>query len=420
MRRLRFFVGLLALVGAIPGWGQQLKQAPLKESIIAFQDVSVIPMDTERILPHQTVLVRNGKIVEAGSADLVHPPPGTMLINGHGRFLVPGLADMHTHVDRKGMLPLFLAAGVTTVLNMGLASPEFVTSTREEIRKGSVVGPRVFAAFLIDGPGDPGPEYVPVCERDARAAVDRAKLEGYDFIKAYERLQPDIFAAVLDEAKKQHIAVVGHLATAVGLENSLAQGQVMIAHAEEYYKTYFGNKPDDARIPSAVELTLRSGAYVTPNLSFFAALTRTTSDPKSFDERMAKRDIAFLPPDIRGDWLSDRPSKSSDRFVPELATLKKLTLALSKAGVPLLAGTDSPGGGMPGSSLDDDVEQLVGAGLTPFKALSAATRVPGKFIHQFVPGTEEFGTITSGASADLVLLTANPLIDIRNLREPLG
>jgi tetratricopeptide (TPR) repeat protein len=420
MRRLRSFAGLLVLVGAIPGWGQQLKRAPLKESIIAFQDVSVIPMDTERVLPHQTVLVRNGKIVESGPADVVHLPPGSMLINGRSRFLVPGLADMHTHVDRKEMLPLFLAAGVTTVLNMGLASPEFVTSTREEIRKGSVVGPRVFAAFLIDGPGDPGPEYVPVCERDARAAVDRAKLEGYDFIKAYERLQPDIFATVLDEAKKQHIAVVGHLATAVGLESSLAQGQVMIAHAEEYYKTYFGHRPDDARIPSAVELTLRSGAYVTPNLSFFAALTRRTSDPKSFDERMAEPDIAFLPPDIRGDWLSDRPSKSSDRFVPELAILKKLTLALSKAGVPLLAGTDSPGGGMPGSSLDDDVEQLVVAGLTRFQALSAATRVPGQFIHQFVPGTDEFGTITSGASADLVLLAANPLIDIRNLREPLG
>ena len=155
------------------------------------------------------------------------------------------------------MLPLFLASGVTTMLNMGLASPEFVTTTRDEIRKGSVVGPRVFAAFMIDGPGNARSQYVPVCERDARAAVERATLEGYDFIKAYERLQPDIYAAVLDEAKKQHIAVVGHVSKAVGLESSLAQGQVMIAHAEEYYKTYFENKPDDTRIPTAVELTLR-------------------------------------------------------------------------------------------------------------------------------------------------------------------
>jgi tetratricopeptide (TPR) repeat protein len=420
LRRLGYVVGLVVLAGGIPAWSQQANQRPPKENIVAFQDISVIPMDTERVLPHQIVLVRDGNIAEVGSVSAVRLPPGTMLIDGRGKFLIPGLADMHTHVDRKEMLPLFLAAGVTTVLNMGLASPEFVTTARDEIQRGSVLGPRVFAAFLIDGPGDPGPEYVPVCERDARAAVERAKLEGYDFIKAYERLQPDIFAAVLDEAKKQHIAVVGHIATAVGLESSLAQGQVMIAHAEEYYKTFFENKPNDARIPAAVELTLRAGAYVTPNLSFFATLTKMTSDPKSFDERMAEPDIAFLPPDIRGDWLADRPSKPSDRFVPELAMLKKLTLALSKAGVPLLAGTDSPGGLIPGTSLEDDVEQLVSAGLTPFQALSAATRVPGQFIHQYVPGVKEFGTIATGASADLVLLAANPLIDVRGLRLPVG
>lgn len=168
---------------------------------------------------------------------------------------MPGMADMHTHVDRKETLSLFLAAGVTTVLNMGLASPEFVTVTRDQINRGSVVGPQVFAAFMIDVPGDPGPEYVALCEEDARAAVARATLVGYDFIKVYSRLQPAIYAAVLDETKKQDIAAVGHIPTAVGLEKSLAQGQVMIAHAEEYYKTYFQNKPDDARIPEAVALT---------------------------------------------------------------------------------------------------------------------------------------------------------------------
>jgi hypothetical protein len=420
MRLKPAFATYLAVAASIAVWGQQATQIPPTDSTFAFQDISVIPMDTERVLAHQTVVVRDGRIFEIRSAMTAQLPPGTTVINGRGKFLMPGLADMHTHVDRKEMLPLFLEAGVTTILNMGLASPEFVTSTRDEIRRGSIPGPRVFVAFLIDGPGDPGPEYVPVCERDARDAVDRAKLEGYDFIKAYERLQPGIFAAVLDEAKKQHIAVVGHIAPAVGLESSLAQGQVMIAHAEEYYKTYFGKKPDESKIAPAVELTKHWGAYVTPNLSFFAALTQRTSDPKSFDKRLAEPDMSLLPPDIRGEWLEDRPASASDRFVPEFAILKKLTLALSNAGVPLLAGTDSPGGGMPGSSLDDDVEQLVGAGLTPFQALAAATRLPWQFIHQFVPGADEFGTISPGAAADLILLSANPLLDIHNLREPLG
>ncbi|MFY9648197.1 MAG: amidohydrolase family protein [Terriglobales bacterium] len=418
--RLGVIAGAVVLALAIPARCQSVGESRSGTNAIAFRDISVIPMDTERVLPDQTVVVRNGKIVEIGPATSVHLAADTVVIDGRGKFLMPGLADMHTHVDRKEMLPLFLASGVTTMLNMGLASPEFVTTTRDEIRKGSVVGPRVFAAFMIDGPGNARSQYVPVCERDARAAVERATLEGYDFIKAYERLQPDIYAAVLDEAKKRHIAVVGHVSKAVGLESSLAQGQVMIAHAEEYYKTYFENKPDDTRIPTAVELTLRAGAYVTPNLSFFATLTTMTSDPNSFDRRMAEPDIAFLPPDVRGNWLADRPSEPSDRFVLELATLKKLTLAMSNAGVPLLAGTDTPVNLIPGSSLDDDVEQLVSAGLTPFQALSAATRTPGQFIHQYVPGAEEFGTIAPGKSADLVMLRANPLLDVRSMRQTVG
>jgi len=411
---------LVVLALTVPGRSQSVREPVSSDRPIAFQDISVIPMDTERVLSHQTVFVRSGKIADVGPTSSMHLPPGAVVIDGRDKFLLPGMADMHTHVDRKEMLPLFLAAGVTTVLNMGLASPEFVTVTRDEIRKGSVVGPRVFAAFMIDGPGDPGPEYVALCESDARAAVARAKLIGYDFIKVYSRLQPDVYAAVLEEAKKQNIAAVGHIPTAVGLKKSLAQGQVMIAHAEEYYKTYFQNKPDDARIPGAVELTRRTGAYVTPNLSFFAVLTNALADPQTVDRRMAEPDIEFLPPDIRGNWLAARPAKASDRFVPELATLKKLTRALSEAGVPLLTGTDSPAGLIPGTSVDDDLDQLVGAGLSPFQALSAATRTAGQFIHQYLSEAEEFGTITPGKSADLVMLAANPLVDVRNARKPLG
>jgi tetratricopeptide (TPR) repeat protein len=415
-------LGVIAVVGALAvaiAAQSQLVGEQASGNVSAFQDISVIPMDTERVLSHHTVLVRNGKIVDVGPTSSVHLPPGTIVIDGRDKFLMPGMADMHTHVDRKEMLPLFLAAGVTTVLNMGSASPEFVTATRDEIRRGSA-GPRVFAAFMIDGPGDPGPRYVALCEPDARAAVDHAKLVGYDFIKVYSRLHPDVYAAVLDEAKRQNIAAVGHIPPAVGLEKSLAQGQVMIAHGEEYYKTYFQDKPDDGRIPEAVELTRRAGTYVTPNLSFFAALTKADSDPQSLDKRLAEPDMEVLPPDIRGRWLAARPAKASDRFVPELATLKKLTLAMSKAGVPLLAGTDSPDGVIPGTSEDEDLDQLVGAGLTPFQALAAATRTPGQFIHQYVPGAEEFGTIAPGKSADLVVLRGNPLVDVRNVRQPVG
>lgn len=167
--RLSVIAAVGALAVAIAAQSQLVREQSSGKSI-ALQDISVIPMDTERVLSHHTVLVRNGKIADVGPSNSVNLPPGTVVIDGRDKFLMPGMADMHTHVDRKAMLPLFLAAGVTTVLNMGTASPEFVTAARDEIRRGSVVGPRVLAAFMIDGPGDPGPEYVALCERDARAA----------------------------------------------------------------------------------------------------------------------------------------------------------------------------------------------------------------------------------------------------------
>jgi hypothetical protein len=194
----------------------------------------------------------------------------------------------------------------------------------------------------------------------------------------------------------------------------------MIAHGEEYYKTYFADRPDESLIPSAVEITRRAGAYVTPNLSFFHALTARTADPAVGNVQLSAPEVAFIPPDIRANWLP-RTDKGSDRFVAELGLIRKLTLALSQAGVPLLTGTDTPLPGLvPGFSLADDLEQLVAAGLSPYQAMTAATRSPGRFIDQFVPGAERFGTIEVGKRADLVLLAANPLTDIRNVRAPVG
>jgi hypothetical protein len=159
--------------------GQSARRPDVSNGTFVFRDISVLPMDSEVVRRHYTVVVTRGKIDKIGAAGSVATPQGATVIDGRGRFLMPGLADMHTHVDRPEMLPLFLQAGVTTVLNMGLASPEFVTLDRYKLAHGAIPGPRVYAAFLLDGPGDPGPEYVPVCARDARDAVDRAKLVGY-------------------------------------------------------------------------------------------------------------------------------------------------------------------------------------------------------------------------------------------------
>jgi hypothetical protein len=393
---------------------------PLFAQNVIFTHVNVIPMDSERILTDYAVVVENGRIAAVTPVSDTRAPLRARVIDGTGKFLLPGLADMHTHVDRAEMLPMFLAAGVTSTLNMGLASPTFITSTRQQVARSQLPGPQVFVAFMIDGPGDPGPQFVPSCEADARAAVGRARLLGYDFIKVYSRLQPDMYAAVLDEAHKQNIAVVGHIPNAVGFEKSLAAGQIMIAHGEEIYKTFFGDKPDTSLIPRAVTLTKDSGAYVTPTLSSFASLTSRIADPNVARRQLNAAEAHYVPPDIRGGWVT-RSSQGSARFVPEYHLIQQLTLALAQANVPLLTGTDTPTLGMvPGFSLHEDLAELVRAGLTPYQALSAATRTPGEFMQKFVPQTEHFGIIAVGNRADLVLLAQNPLHNIDAVRHPVG
>jgi len=181
---------------------------------------------------------------------------------------------------------------------------------------------------MIDGPGDPGQSNVALCESDARAAVARAKLIGYDFIKVYSRLQPDVYAAVLDEAKRQNIAAVGHIPTAVGLEKSLAQGQVMIAHARNTTKRIFRTN----RTMRAFRGQSNSHAALAPtSLRTCRSLPLLPMRCRSatMDRRMAEPDIEFLPPERAGKLVSCRPAKASDRC-PGVGDFEELTRALSR------------------------------------------------------------------------------------------
>ena len=171
-----FLVGLMGIGGS--------SSAKPANGITAFVDVSVLPMDREQVLLHQTIIVRNGVIVRIGPAVNAHVPRGAKIISGQGRWLTPGLVDMHTHVDNPADFPLLLASGVTTTLNMGGASEAYVGPIRRDIRAGRIAGPEPLLAFKIDGPGDVGgTSVVPASAAEARSAVRRAKLEQYDYLK---------------------------------------------------------------------------------------------------------------------------------------------------------------------------------------------------------------------------------------------
>jgi len=210
-------------------------------------NVFVLPMDTDRVLPHRTVLVQGGKIAAIGAS--ISVPKNALVIDGHGSaYLSPGLADMHVHSDTAEDMKLFLANGVTSVLNMGHASEGFMDQVRPAINAGQLPGPHVYAALLVDGSAQFGNLFV-TTPAEARAIVDIARTNGYDFIKVYNDLSPACFKAIIDEGKRQQMRVIGHGVTRVGIETQLAMGQIMVAHTEEFLYTVFSHADLSASKP---------------------------------------------------------------------------------------------------------------------------------------------------------------------------
>jgi hypothetical protein len=397
---------------------------PAQDSDTAFIDVQVVPMDQEHVLAHQTVLVHGNTIAAIGAVEHLAVPKKAARIAGRGTaYLLPGLADMHTHVMREEDLLLYTANGVTTVLHMGGAPSDLVDHVQQSIDAGETVGPQIFFAFMIDGSPPLSGCHVRTPEQ-ARAAVQLAKANGYVFMKVYNNLTAEEFAATVAEGRLQGLPVIGHGVRSVGLPAGLFQGQVMVAHAEEFYYTAFGHHiPEDPQIVRrVVEETFSSGAYVTPNLSTFATIAKQWGRPEALRDFMQDPRIGFMSMDQRVDWSDSRYVHNSGDIAPILGFLQSFTKALADRGVPLLTGTDSPviPGMLPGYSMHEDLQQLTAVGLSPFQALSAATRVPGEFMAKFVRGTAPFGQVKPGMRADLLLVSDNPLRSLEVLRQPLG
>jgi hypothetical protein len=336
---------------------------------------------------------------------------------------------MHTHAHTRRDMAVFLANGVTTILDMGNASNEFIAQVRPAIDKGRVPGPRVYAAFRLDG----SPRYgniVVTTPEEARAAVKLAQGNGYEFIKVYNDLSPACFDAIVDEARRLHMPVVGHGVTSVGLEKQMAAGQLLVAHTEEFFYTVFSpppagqdNRPPPVEeIPRVIESIRKTGAYVTADLNTYATIARQWGRPDVVTGFLKMPASRYVSPDDRIAWRYDGYEKRTGSLDGRVAFLARFTKALADADIPLVAGTDAPSipGLVSGVALHDDLQALVAAGLTPYQVLAMATRTPGRMIAQNVPGTVPFGTIAVGNRADLVLVRGNPLAGVGTLRQPLG
>jgi hypothetical protein len=395
--------------------------APPPLGTVAFCDVNLVPMDRERIVPHQTVVVEGRRISAIGPVT-TQVPTQSLRVEGHGRlYLMPGLSDMHSHAYEESDFTLYVANGVTTLLTLG--TPDSFLATRKKLAAGDMVGPTVYAAFFVDGDPPVDPSFFSVKGEDAaRSAVVRAKAEGYEFIKVYNNVGSTEFHAILDEARRQRLAVVGHAVRSVELKDALNAGQVMVVHGEEYIYMYFHRSRDLAMAKQAADFTRAAGAYVIPNLSAYEAISLQWGKPEQVETFLSRLEARYLTPCRKRDWEHDDYVARSGTLAGNLEFLRQFTKALSDAGVPLALGTDSPNipGLFAGYSIHDDLRNMVQSGLTPYQALSAGTRVPGEFIKKFVPGADSFGTVQVGNRADLLLLPHNPLDSVENVREPAG
>ena len=443
LRRM-ILCALLCLAAGSPArlWGQASRGA-LARGSFAIDGVTVVPMTSDTLLRETTVLVRDGRIVAIGPAAGVRLPPDARRIDGRGKFLIPGLADMHTHLYSDDEVPdsvapyelgVMVANGVTAARLM-IGTPEHL-GLRRQIEAGRIVGPQLWVASpQFTGEAGANARVVTTPEA-ARAAVREVQEAGYEFIKLTTAISRPVYDAIADEGGRRKIRIIGHVDPQVGVPRAIAAGQ-QIEHLDGYFEAVLADsapmrisisnyaifKPsnwesldyiDDAKVRAIAEATARAGIWSTPTLAIF----NTAFGLGESDSAMRRRpDWTMIPPRVRALYLGARTkywrnAATEARRARYVATRNRLTRLIAANGGRLLAGSDTPEWLMAyGWTLHRELEHFVAAGLTPYQALETATRNPAEFLGV----ADEWGTIEAGKRADLVLVSGNPLADIRHI-----
>ncbi|HEX8556594.1 MAG TPA: amidohydrolase family protein [Pyrinomonadaceae bacterium] len=403
--------------------------------VVAFVGVNVVPLDRERVLADQTVVVRDGRITEIGPAGKVKVPAGAGRVDGRGKYLMPGLADMHAHLHpgdgsandlAAQQLTLYLANGVTTVRNMIGASAHVLL--RERVAAGKLLGPTLYTA------GPPVTGKVAATPEAAERIAAAQKQAGYDLVKVHEGLRPEVYQALMAAARKEGIRVAGHVTATVGLRRALAARQSSVEHLDGYLQALapedFPAPPsqvvlgpalahlDERRLPELARATREAGVYNTPTLALFKIVV-SSDGPAEF---LKWPELRYVPSKMRegfarqkaGIKAGEEPEAERRRY---LELRDRAVKALHDAGARLLVGPDSPQLFLvPGFATHREMAAMGEAGLSPYAVLEAATRNAAEYLG--APG--EFGTVEVGKRADLVLLDANPLQAVANASRVAG
>ncbi len=416
---------------------------------LVFAHVTVIDAAGAPAKFNHTIVINGSRISALGQTEKVRIPKNAHVVQATGKFLIPGLWDMHVHTASETFFSLYLANGITGVRDMAMELDK-LKAWRLQIENGAMPGPRlVIAGPLVDGPHSVIPDLSAIVESPAegRRMVAELKKQGVDFIKVYNFLSHEAFYAIVSEAKKQDLPFAGHVPLSVSATEASDAGQKSIEHLTGIV---LACSSQEARLRSMIIDSIRQSNYSPREVNRLIFSAPPEEITKTYDEEKAKALFArfarngtwqvptlfilklitfgndeyrndvrlkYMPPFIREGWTQagmNRQSKEEDEarkwfFQKEM----EIVGAMRRAGVKFMAGTDTPNPYvLPGFSLHDELALLVQAGFTPMEALQTCTRNPAEFLGRL----DSLGTIEEGKIADLVLLEANPLADIRNTR----
>jgi imidazolonepropionase-like amidohydrolase len=413
----------------------------------AFVDVTVIPLDREHTLEHQTVVVQGDRIVALGPASTTIAPAGATRIDGRGKYLMPGLAEMHAHVVggnnpnheqiNKDILFLYIANGITSIRAMLGAPNQLVL--REQLRRGEVLGPTMYvSAPSLNGTSAPNPD-------TAIKLVRAHKAAGYDFLKIHPGLSRDTYDAIARTAKELDITWAGHVPAAVGLQHAIDAGQSTVDHLDGVLEAAvpdstgirlqsgtapfaeFVNGVQASRFTALAQRMKAAGVWTIPTILVWENLYQQAESP----EQMASRvEMKYWPRQSVANYVNQKRASITQQqqqgITPELAArylaLRRQALkAFADAGAPLLMGTDSPQLFMvPGFALHRELGIMAEAGLTPYQIYESGAKNVARYVVERLEQDGHFGTVAIGNRADLVLLDANPLQSVGNLTQRAG
>jgi imidazolonepropionase-like amidohydrolase len=386
----------------------------LRMRALAITGVNVVDVVDGRIVPNSTVTISGQTIASVTQNGA--PPAGARVVDAHGKFLIPGLWDMHAHMEMTGAswLQLYVANGIAGIRDMGSAL-DLILNLREATAAGRMLGPRIFAAgpILDDAPGDwPFRMRVRTGE-DGRTAVQLLKRRGVDLIKVHDHTPREAFFAIAEEARRQNLPLAGHVPLAVSVEEAIEAGQRDIEHLSnmQLWKACSGGeeyRPEACR--PFFEMLARRGVWQGPTLAAWSELATigTAASAVSADH------LAYAGKSLRNFWAGNQRVFATPEAVRAFRAAAEIggvvTRDMAKAGVGILAGCDSM---IAGFCVHDELAAMVRGGMTPLAALQTATVNPARYF-----GIQQTaGNVASGQRADLVLLDANPLADIANVQQ---